>query len=98
MTCLLLWAYPYVIVNRPSMWVWKTLLILCVDCDLLLCQVLFKDGIFQWKRLENLIVLAKENVAKMSSNPALQGKNMSVTFLAVEHDKFLVLDFDFHYF
>lgn len=33
-------------------------------------QVLFKDGVFQWKRLENLIVLAKENVAKMSSNPA----------------------------
>ncbi|WCJ30527.1 Protein kinase superfamily protein [Euphorbia peplus] len=37
-----------------------------------LIQVLFKDGVFQWKRLENLIVLAKENVAKMSSNPALQ--------------------------
>ncbi|GFS41967.1 protein kinase superfamily protein [Actinidia rufa] len=35
-------------------------------------KVLFKDGVFQWKRLENLIVLAKENVAKMSSNPALQ--------------------------
>lgn len=41
-----------------------------------LIQVLFKDGLFQWKRLENLIVLAKENVAKMSSNPALQVKNM----------------------
>ncbi|KAK7384831.1 hypothetical protein VNO78_30534 [Psophocarpus tetragonolobus] len=40
-----------------------------------LIQVLFKDGLFQWKRLENLIVLAKENVAKMSSNPALQMKN-----------------------
>ncbi|EEF34378.1 protein ACTIVITY OF BC1 COMPLEX KINASE 1, chloroplastic [Ricinus communis] len=40
-----------------------------------LIQVLFKDGVFQWKRLENLIVLAKENVAKMSSNPALQLKN-----------------------
>ncbi|KAI3412914.1 uncharacterized protein J3R85_016737 [Psidium guajava] len=38
-----------------------------------LIQVLFKDGIFQWKRLENLIVLAKENVAKMSR---LQGKDM----------------------
>lgn len=37
-----------------------------------LIQVLFKDGLFQWKRLENLIVLAKENVTKMSSNPALQ--------------------------
>ncbi|KAJ1425769.1 UbiB domain, partial [Sesbania bispinosa] len=37
--------------------------------------VLFKDGVFQWKRLENLIVLAKENVAKMSNNPALQVKN-----------------------
>ncbi|KAL0330078.1 UNVERIFIED_CONTAM: protein ACTIVITY OF BC1 COMPLEX kinase, chloroplastic [Sesamum radiatum] len=41
-----------------------------------LIQVLFKDGVFQWKRLENLIILAKENVAKMSSNPALQGNNM----------------------
>ncbi|KAG9439841.1 hypothetical protein H6P81_020006 [Aristolochia fimbriata] len=40
-----------------------------------LIQVLFKDGIFQWKRLENLIVLAKENVAKMSNNPASQVKN-----------------------
>ncbi|KAJ4833572.1 Protein ACTIVITY OF BC1 COMPLEX KINASE 1, chloroplastic [Turnera subulata] len=40
-----------------------------------LIQVLFKDGVFQWKRLENLIVLAKENVARMSSNPALQVKN-----------------------
>jgi len=39
-------------------------------------QVLFKDGAFQWKRLENLIVLAKENVSKMSSNPALK-KNSS---------------------
>ncbi|KAA8521405.1 hypothetical protein F0562_012103 [Nyssa sinensis] len=41
-----------------------------------LIQVLFKDGVFQWKRLENLIILAKENVAKMSSNPALQVKNI----------------------
>ncbi|OMO86135.1 hypothetical protein CCACVL1_09800 [Corchorus capsularis] len=41
-----------------------------------LIQVLFKDGVFQWKRLENLIVLAKENVAKMSSNPALQKNDM----------------------
>ncbi|XP_057424231.1 protein ACTIVITY OF BC1 COMPLEX KINASE 1, chloroplastic [Lotus japonicus] len=40
-----------------------------------LIQVLFKDGLFQWKRLENLIVLAKENVTKMSSNPALQVKS-----------------------
>lgn len=40
-----------------------------------LIQVLFKDGVFQWKRLENLIVLAKENVNKMSSNPALQVKS-----------------------
>ncbi|KAM6561145.1 hypothetical protein CsatA_030384 [Cannabis sativa] len=43
-----------------------------------LIQVLFKDGLFQWKRLENLITLAKENVAKMSSNPALQVKGMYV--------------------
>ncbi|KAF3321686.1 aarF domain-containing protein kinase [Carex littledalei] len=41
-----------------------------------LIQVLFKDGVFQWKRLENLIILAKENVTKMSQNPALQVKNM----------------------
>ncbi|XP_025659631.1 protein ACTIVITY OF BC1 COMPLEX KINASE 1, chloroplastic isoform X3 [Arachis hypogaea] len=41
-----------------------------------LIQVLFKDGLFQWKRLENLIILAKENVAKMSSNPAVQVKRM----------------------
>ncbi|KAL5782916.1 hypothetical protein ACOSP7_007945 [Xanthoceras sorbifolium] len=41
-----------------------------------LIQVLFKDGVFQWKRLENLIVLAKENVAKMSRNPAIQVKSM----------------------
>ncbi|OAY79548.1 putative aarF domain-containing protein kinase, chloroplastic [Ananas comosus] len=40
-----------------------------------LIQVLFKDGVFQWKRLENLIVLAKENVAKMNSNPALKVKS-----------------------
>ncbi|KNA08507.1 hypothetical protein SOVF_161940 [Spinacia oleracea] len=37
-----------------------------------LIQVLFKDGVFQWKRLENLIVLAKENVSRMSKTPALQ--------------------------
>ncbi|KAK4757913.1 hypothetical protein SAY87_019214 [Trapa incisa] len=41
-----------------------------------LIQVLFKDGVFQWKRLENLIVLAKENVNRMSSNPALKGKEL----------------------
>lgn len=51
-------------------------------------QVLFKGGVFQWKRLENLIVLAKENVAKMSSNPALQVKDMSVYF----HDNLYYLD------
>ncbi|XP_034218318.1 protein ACTIVITY OF BC1 COMPLEX KINASE 1, chloroplastic isoform X2 [Prunus dulcis] len=41
-----------------------------------LIQVLFKDGVFQWKRLENLIVLAKENVTKLSSNPAFQAKDI----------------------
>lgn len=41
-----------------------------------LIQVLFKDGAFQWKRLENLIILAKENVAKMSTNPALKLQKM----------------------
>lgn len=44
----------------------------------MLFQVLFKDGLFQWKRLENLIVLAKENVAKMSNNPALKVKDTFV--------------------
>lgn len=44
-----------------------------------LIQVLFKDGVFQWKRLENLITLAKENVAKMSNNPALQVKGTRIT-------------------
>ncbi|KAL5559373.1 hypothetical protein UlMin_035584 [Ulmus minor] len=44
-----------------------------------LIQVLFKGGIFQWKRLENLIVLAKENVAKMSSNPAFQVKEIQTS-------------------
>lgn len=44
-----------------------------------LIQVLFKDGLFQWKRLENLIVLAKENVAKMNQNPALQVKNTQIS-------------------
>ncbi|QCD99616.1 protein ACTIVITY OF BC1 COMPLEX KINASE 1, chloroplastic [Vigna unguiculata] len=43
-----------------------------------LIQVLFKDGLFQWKRLENLIVLAKENVAKMSNNPALKVKDTQI--------------------
>ncbi|KAG0453263.1 hypothetical protein HPP92_025927 [Vanilla planifolia] len=41
-----------------------------------LIQVLFKDGVFQWKRLENLIILAKENVAKMNSNPAIKAKSI----------------------
>ncbi|KAF2542007.1 hypothetical protein F2Q68_00029117 [Brassica cretica] len=41
-----------------------------------LIQVLFKDGNFQWKRLENLISLAKENVGQMSSNPALRVKRV----------------------
>ncbi|KAK8915910.1 hypothetical protein KSP39_PZI022545 [Platanthera zijinensis] len=44
-----------------------------------LIQVLFKDGIFQWKRLENLITLAKENVSKMNRNPALQAKNTRIS-------------------
>ncbi|KAF2283542.1 hypothetical protein GH714_011923 [Hevea brasiliensis] len=61
-------AYPYVAKHLPT------------DPNLALherlIQLLFKDGVFQWKRLESLIVVAKENVAKMSSNPALQVKNM----------------------
>lgn len=35
-------------------------------------QVLFKDGVFQWKRLENLIALAREQVAMMNRNAPLQ--------------------------
>lgn len=56
--------------------------IYCLSFDILnvMFQVLFKDGLFQWKRLENLIVLAKENVAKMSSNPALQVRNTYVFY------------------
>ncbi|GER46896.1 protein kinase superfamily protein [Striga asiatica] len=53
-----------------------------------LIQVCFvKDGVFQWKRLENLIILAKENVAKMSSNPALQKNNMYVIFLSLQSSR-----------
>lgn len=35
-----------------------------------LLQVLFKDGVFQWKRLENLIVLAQERVEMMNPSQA----------------------------
>lgn len=38
-----------------------------------LLQVLFKDGLFQWKRLENLIVLAREQVTMMSRNLPVKG-------------------------
>ena len=41
-------------------------------------QVLFKDGLFQWKRLENLIVLAKEDVSKKSTSPALKSNSLWV--------------------
>ncbi|BBM97786.1 aarF domain-containing kinase [Marchantia polymorpha subsp. ruderalis] len=37
-----------------------------------LLQVLFKDGHFQWKRLENLIQLAREQVTMMNRNQPLQ--------------------------
>lgn len=40
-----------------------------------LVQVLFKDGAFQWKRLENLIVLAREQVEMMAP---LQLRNREV--------------------
>ncbi|CAI5475372.1 unnamed protein product [Closterium sp. Yama58-4] len=43
-----------------------------------LIQVLFKDGVFQWKRLENLITLAKEQVAL-----ANRARNPDGTFTAV---------------
>lgn len=35
-------------------------------------QVLFKDGVFQWKRLENLIILAREQVTMMNRNLPLK--------------------------
>lgn len=38
-----------------------------------LLQVLFKDGLFQWKRLENLIVLAREQVTLMNRNLPING-------------------------
>jgi predicted unusual protein kinase regulating ubiquinone biosynthesis (AarF/ABC1/UbiB family) len=37
-----------------------------------LLQVLFKDGLFQWKRLENLILLAREQVTMMNRNTPLK--------------------------
>ncbi|KAL3702344.1 hypothetical protein R1sor_020366 [Riccia sorocarpa] len=37
-----------------------------------LLQVLFKDGQFQWKRLENLIQLAREQVRLLNKNQPLQ--------------------------
>ncbi|KAH7443780.1 hypothetical protein KP509_02G050500 [Ceratopteris richardii] len=43
-----------------------------------LIQVLFKDGLFQWKRLENLIVLAREQVEMMSPLQA-KGKGRNIT-------------------
>ncbi|CAD5179755.1 protein ACTIVITY OF BC1 COMPLEX KINASE 1, chloroplastic isoform X1 [Musa acuminata AAA Group] len=56
-----------------------------------LIQVLFKDGVFQWKRLENLIILAKENVAKMNSNPALQQKSSTRSSRSLQVEKKLDL-------
>lgn len=41
-----------------------------------LIQVLFKDDIFQWKRLENLIMLAKEQVA-LSNKPRVKQQGLS---------------------
>lgn len=38
-----------------------------------LLQVLFKDGLFQWKRLENLIVLAREQVTMTNRNFPVNG-------------------------
>lgn len=55
---------------------------------LILLQVLFKDGIFQWKRLENLIVLAKENVAKMSR---LRGKDMYVSHCRLDFFAYIAI-------
>eukprot|EP00249_Psilotum_nudum_P015685 c25466_g1_i1 orf=143-2233(+) len=44
-----------------------------------LLQVLFKDGVFQWKRLENLIVLAREQVEMMNRNSPVKANNRLVS-------------------
>jgi aarF domain-containing kinase len=41
-------------------------------------QVLFKDGLFQWKRLENLILLAREQVTMMNRNTPLKNSGQQV--------------------
>ena len=44
-----------------------------------LLQVLFKDGLFQWKRLENLIVLAREQVTLMNRNVPINDSQSAST-------------------
>ncbi|XP_024519454.1 protein ACTIVITY OF BC1 COMPLEX KINASE 1, chloroplastic [Selaginella moellendorffii] len=59
-------AYPYVakrLLTDPEPYLRERLL-----------QVLFKDGMFQWNRLENLIMLAREQVAMMSRNPSVRSQ------------------------
>ncbi|KAK6912362.1 ABC1 atypical kinase-like domain [Dillenia turbinata] len=75
----LVYQYPIRIPERFSLVIRSLLtqegICFTLKPDFKFLEVLFKDGVFQWKRLENLIVLAKENVAKMSSNPALRVKD-----------------------
>ncbi|TVU25841.1 hypothetical protein EJB05_28351 [Eragrostis curvula] len=71
-------AYPYVakrLLTDPNPALRDRLIQVTFE-DLVDTTVLFKDGAFQWKRLENLIVLAKENVTRMSSNPALKKNSL----------------------
>ncbi|CAM0874843.1 unnamed protein product [Alopecurus aequalis] len=73
-------AYPYIanrLLTDPNPALRERLIqILSPFPHLFFIQVLFKDGLFQWKRLENLLVLAKENVSKMSTNPALKSNSL----------------------
>ncbi|CAN1341427.1 Protein ACTIVITY OF BC1 COMPLEX KINASE 1, chloroplastic [Linum perenne] len=75
----LVYNYPIRIPDRFSLVIRSLLtqegICFTLQPDFKFLEVLFKGGVFQWKRLENLISLAKENVAKMSSNPAIQTKN-----------------------
>ncbi len=42
--------------------------------------MLFKDGLFQWKRLENLILLAREQVTMINRNTPLQHSKKGTRF------------------
>jgi hypothetical protein len=52
--------------------------------------VLFKDGLFQWKRLENLILLAREQVTMINRNTPLQHSKKGTRFDMVPFSDFCV--------